>query len=340
MSDSDAAKIAEKKFPLTLSVCIPTYNRSEQVKNLIQNILNQTELPDEIVIVDSSSDKKTEEVVINTDKISIPIIYKRYLKGLTLQRNRAVDCAKSALVLFLDDDVELDGMFIREIKECFSADYDNKIAGISGIFTNKKYPDYGIGWKLKQKLGIVDVSDAGRLLSCGETTPLPNREFKGLLRVDFLHGGLTAWRKSIFNKFRYSHFFSGYGLGEDKYFSSCVGKMYDLYICGTAKAKHFHEEGNRPNYFQWGFFNVYNHYFIMAECVTNRYKKIKFILFHMIDAFNDLLTWPFRTKKKNTLLYGMGRIAALLRCLFSPPKMPQDDPAQMNRKTLKDIPPV
>jgi glucosyl-dolichyl phosphate glucuronosyltransferase len=322
---------------LSVSVCIPTYNRPQKIKNLLCNIFKQYELPEEIVIVDSSPHREIESIIQKCNTCNIQITYDRSPKGLTLQRNKAIDLAKEDIILFLDDDIELDRMFIKEIKKVFLNDTDGKIAGLSGIIINGEQIKYGMGWKMKQNLGIVNATEEGSLLSCGETTPLPRREFNGLKKVDFLPGCVMAWRKAIFQSFKFPIFFQGYGLGEDKYFSSCVGKIYSLYICGTAKAKHFHEKGNRPNHFLWGFFHIYNHYFIMDECVSDRNKKVKFYLFHIIDACNDLCTWPFRADRKKRLLYGFGRVAGLIRCLIKPPKMPLDDPAQVNRKSLQNI---
>jgi hypothetical protein len=190
---------------------------------------------------------------------------------------------------------------------------------------------------LKEKIKIIESSDQGRLLSCGETTPLPGDKFDGSLKVDYLPGGITAWRKTVFQEFRYSTFFAGYGFGEDKYFSTCVGKKYDLYVCGTAVAKHLHEEGNRPGHFNSGFYTVYNHYFIVSECVNGRHKKIKFFAFHLIDILNGLLSWPFRKDKKKTFFTGLGKLLGLVSCVFKSPVMSSNDPALMNRETLREF---
>jgi len=80
-----------------------------------------------------------------------------------------------------------------------------------------------------------------------------------------------------------------------------------------------------------------NHYFIMSECVSNRHKRVKFFLFHIIDACNDIFTSPVRSDKKRRLYYGLGRVSGLVKCIVNPPRMTVDDPAQINRKSLQHM---
>lgn len=320
---------------LKISVCIPTYNRPEQVQALLTNLAAQCELPDEVVIVDASPDEQTTVVVDRHRTIFPDIVYESSPKGLTLQRNRAIDLATGDILVFLDDDIILEPSFLSETRRIFTEDTEDIIAGLTGIQLNHQPRQPGAGWRLKRRLGIVETDDPGCLLACGETTPLPRPLSGQLLRTDYLPGGLTAWRKKVFNEFRFSLFFQGYGLGEDKYFSGCVSRKYQLFVSGDLKAHHFHVPGNRPNYFRLGYFNVYNHCFVMRECCRGRIKTIRFFLFHLIDVANELLSWPFRRTVMRTLKYGMGRLIGLLHCLFVPPHMGNDDPAQRNRQSCK-----
>jgi glycosyltransferase involved in cell wall biosynthesis len=319
---------------MKISICIPTYNRPEQVQALLANLLEQRDVPDEVVLVDASAGQATQAVA-DAFKVQIPsLVYERYAKGLTLQRNRAIELATGDIVVFLDDDVLLDTEFVYEARKTFEKDHDGKIAGLTGIQLNQKARKPGVGWTLKRCTGIIETDQPGRLLACGETTPLPCPRKGELCRVDYLPGCLNAWRKAVFNDFRYSLFFRGYGLGEDKYFSGCVSHKYQLFISGDLKANHFHVPGNRPDPFQWGYYNVFNHCFIMRECSRGRMKALRFFLFHLIDAIKDLVTWPFRADALRSLQYGVGRLAGLARCLVRPPIMKDDDPARINRMNM------
>jgi len=316
---------------MKISVCVPTYNRPDQVAQLLANLKNQQVMPEEILFVDASPDERTFEVVeLFADRLA-GLRHERAEKGLTRQRNRAIDLASGDILLFLDDDILLESEFIRNLKAVFLRDENRDVAGIAGVFTNQPIRNVGLGWRLKLKLGIIETAEPGRLLACGETTALPRPAPGDMFKVDFLPGGFTAWRKSVFDSYRYAHFFEGYGLGEDKYFSACVGRRHALYVSGDLRGQHLHVAGNRPNPFRWGFFNVYNHCFIMRQCSTGRWKWGRFVAFHFIDILNDLVSWPIRHTPKRTLLYGFGRAAGLVKSLFFPPSMSADDPAWKNR---------
>lgn len=319
---------------LTLSVCIPTYNRPKQVASLLANLAEQAAPPDQVVIVDASPNEQTRSVADSYAKKYPSLRYERYTKGLTRQRNRAIELATGDILVFLDDDVLLEDHFLQESRRIFVEDSAGTIVGVTGVQPDLSPSVPGWGWRLKRRVGIIETDQPGRLLACGETTPLPVPERGQLVPVDYLPGGITAWRRSIFTTHRYSEFFESYGLGEDKYFSGCVSRRYRLCVSGDLVAHHYHVAGNRPAAFRWGYANVVNHCFIMRECSRGRHKTLRFFLFHGIDVVNELISWPFRERAVRRLAYGLGRTAGILRCLFAPPRMGVDDPARRNREAL------
>lgn len=298
---------------------------------LLANLAEQVSPPDQVVIVDASPNELTRLVANDyTEKFSV-LLYERHVKGLTRQRNRAIELATGDILVFLDDDVLLEKNFLYEAHRIFEEDTTMVIAGVTGVQPDLQLRTPGWGWQLKRRIGIIETDQPGRLLACGETTPLPVPGKGQLVPVDYLPGGLTAWRRSIFNDYRYSQFFESYGLGEDKYFSGCVSLRYRLFVSGELAAYHYHVPGNRPDAFRLGYTNVVNHCFIMRECSKGRCRALRFYLFHAIDAVNDLLSWPFREQAFRCLTYGLGRAVGIVRCLISPPRMTVDDPARRNR---------
>jgi glycosyltransferase involved in cell wall biosynthesis len=314
----------------SISVCVPTYNRSDQVRQLLGNLAEQVCLPDEILLVDASPDDLTGQVAKEFAERLPGLRHEVWEKGLTRQRNRAIELATGDVLLFLDDDIILEADFIQNLRRLMLEDEKHEITGLTGLLLNEKPQVPGPGWHLKRRLGIVETDEKGKLLACGETTPLPRPLSSALLPTGHLPGCLHAWRKEVIRKYRFSLFFQDYGLGEDKYFSCCASKNHALFVSSELKATHLHVAGNRPNYFRWGFFNVFNHFFIMRECSDGDWKRLRFFAFHGIDACNDLLTWPLRKNSKRTLVYGLGRLCGLVRCLTLPPRMAPDDPAWMN----------
>jgi GT2 family glycosyltransferase/Flp pilus assembly protein TadD/glycogen synthase/SAM-dependent methyltransferase len=87
----------------TISICIPTYNRSRFLTNTIQSALNQSFEPLEIVIIDDGSTDNTEEIVkgFNSPKLRY---FKKKHEGAPFTRNRCIKAARGEYILWLDSD--------------------------------------------------------------------------------------------------------------------------------------------------------------------------------------------------------------------------------------------
>jgi len=90
-----------------LSVVVPTYNRVEMLKRVIEGILNQTFRDYETIVVDDGSTDVTESVIRELiKKTPCELQYlKQVNKGAGAARNLGIKHAKGELVLFIDDDV-------------------------------------------------------------------------------------------------------------------------------------------------------------------------------------------------------------------------------------------
>ncbi|MBN2588500.1 MAG: glycosyltransferase [Sedimentisphaerales bacterium] len=86
----------------TVSVCIPTYNRKEYLKETIKSILEQTYKDYEIVIVDDGSTDGTEQMI---KKLGIPVTYHwQKNSGDASARNKLIELAKGRYISFIDSD--------------------------------------------------------------------------------------------------------------------------------------------------------------------------------------------------------------------------------------------
>ena len=210
---------------LTVSVIIPTKNRSADLARTIETLLQQTVQPLELIIVDQSAEPTF------TRKIKIPTvcIHDPTLTGLTAARNTSMKVARGDIWLFLDDDVLLEPDFIEKILEA----YDTNVTGVSGIITNYSTP------ALKQHLWEVIFQvgpfrderqhvyrDAGRLL---EAEPI---------RVRQLGGGLMSFRSSEIRNQLFDTNLTGACPGEDIEFCAGLPKECVLRIAPKARLIH------------------------------------------------------------------------------------------------------
>lgn len=96
-----------------ISIIIPTYNRSDQLKNAIKSVAIQKFMDWEIIVVDDGSIPPAQ--ITNMD--SRIQLYKTENRGRSAARNFGFSKASGKHVLFMDDDDELVPDFLETIRD-------------------------------------------------------------------------------------------------------------------------------------------------------------------------------------------------------------------------------
>jgi GT2 family glycosyltransferase len=89
----------------SITLCICTMNRPEDLSRCLDSVFQSSEMPDEIIISDDSPDGKLTKAV--AAKYSGVIYQEGPRRGLGPNRNACVRCAKSSHIIFIDDDVRV-----------------------------------------------------------------------------------------------------------------------------------------------------------------------------------------------------------------------------------------
>ncbi len=87
-----------------VSAVIPAYNNALYIARAIQSVLDQTRLPDEIIVVDDGSTDNTAEVVRSFG--AKVILIQQENAGASVARNTGIQAARSDWIVFLDADDE------------------------------------------------------------------------------------------------------------------------------------------------------------------------------------------------------------------------------------------
>ena len=90
----------------TVSVLIPTYNRSDLLPRAIESILNQTVTDFELIIVDDGSVDNTAQILrkyIRQDD-RIRVYFNHQNKGESYSRNRLIDLSRASYLAIMDSD--------------------------------------------------------------------------------------------------------------------------------------------------------------------------------------------------------------------------------------------
>jgi hypothetical protein len=106
----------------TISLCICTKNRESLLLELLKSIGNQTDMPEEIIIVNNNSVDNTLDVLNKfKDDLNLTIINSN-LPTINALRDLCVKKASMDVVAFTDDDAVLDENWIYHIRKSYEAD--------------------------------------------------------------------------------------------------------------------------------------------------------------------------------------------------------------------------
>jgi len=113
---------------MKVSVVIPAYNEEKRIGRCVQSIVDQTEKPDEIIVVDNNCIDKTAEIA---QKLGARIV-KEKKQGMICARDAGFDAAQYEIIARTDADTILPQDWISKIKKTFE---DPTIGALSGPAT-------------------------------------------------------------------------------------------------------------------------------------------------------------------------------------------------------------
>lgn len=88
-----------------ISVVIPVYNVENYISECIDSVLNQLEIPYEIILIDDGSTDRSYEICkLYAEKYSGIKLISQKNQGVAAARNRGIDEAKGDWILFIDSD--------------------------------------------------------------------------------------------------------------------------------------------------------------------------------------------------------------------------------------------
>ena len=330
---------------MKFALIICTYMRPKPVLQLLQSVVGQTVYPDEIIIVDGSLNQDTKTVLNqNTFKNLHYYLVSPEHRGLTKQRNYGVAKVSDAIeiVFFLDDDTVLEKDYFEQILKTYN---DNPQAlGVGGYICNENKfqfvgPNYQPtiqefyfdGWKqkdgsrfvLRKKLGLDSDCPPGysSLYSHGRSVGFlpPNGK---TYEVEMLMGGVSSFRKKVFDTLHFSTYFEGYGLYEDADFTLRVAKTGKLYLNTAATLYHYHDTEGRPNKYQYGKMVVRNGWYVWRTknprpALIHRLKWHAITLLLTGIRYGNVLT---TNNKKEALTEALGRTMGWWSLWINKPK--------------------
>lgn len=330
---------------MKIAIIICTYMRPDPLAALLGSIQEQTHYPDQILIIDGSTNDATQirfgaSPIKNLAYHKVPDVH----RGLTRQRNYGIALVDDDIdiVAFLDDDTILQTEYVK----CLITSYINlpNAAGIGGIAINenaynkmddnKQYATWRYftidGYVRKRPLrniiryllGLDSHMQPGVMpqYSHGSTYnyPMSGKAYP----VDLLIGMSMSFRKTVVENLKFSEYFHGYGLYEDADFSLRALKYGDNYIDTTVQLEHYHAASGRPNQYQYGKMVVRNGWYVWrvkypSPSFKNRIKWHSITLLLTGIRFMNIFTTSKRTQSFTEFI---GRCIGWMSLFVNTPK--------------------
>lgn len=270
---------------LSFSLIVCTYSRPGSVIQLLDSVVEQSLYPNEILIIDASEDDLTENKLSNKNYKHLAYFkVNDENKGLTKQRNFGIRKANgfSDIICFLDDDIILEKDYFEKLISTYLQKEDAVAVGgaiIDAGVWDKTYPGYKANFDefikdgyvrkigsrnvLRKRLRLLSDKPPGFMpeFSHGFSTGFLPPSGK-IYPVEFFMGGVSSYRKFLFENVRFSTYFEGYGLYEDMDFCLRLSKLGKLYVNTSAKVYHLHHESGRPDHSKYGQMVVQNGYYV------------------------------------------------------------------------------
>ena len=229
---------------MTFSVVIPTKNRPTELATVIDSLLAQTRLPDQLIIIDQSSEDKLirDEVNALSQKkgVILDYIHDETITGLVQAKAASIQYNKCDYISFFDDDIVHEKDYLEVIEKAWIDHPD--MMGVNGVILN--VPKEGILKRLLFRLthfGLYKDNRPQVLRRINDNTSRP-------MPVIALSGGLSTWKKEVFQQvtFDTKNKFHAY---EDKEFSIRVNRVFPnkMFIVPQARLYHYHAAGNRQS---------------------------------------------------------------------------------------------
>lgn len=213
-----------------MAVLVPTKDRPERVRRLLETLSAQTEKPGQVIIVDGG---KSVEAVVRSFEDRLHVEWHLcHPPGQIRQRRHGL--GKLApfvrLVSLFDDDMVLEPDAVEQMVDLWN-NCEPETAGIGYNLLNTTPHAY----RRHYALFFMSAQEQGRVLPSGFVTPLGNVDKDQ--RVQWLGGGYTAWRRDVLDENPQEEINTKWAVGEDVRFSYPLGKRYPLYVCASARVR-------------------------------------------------------------------------------------------------------
>jgi len=307
------------------SVVLPTKNRSREIEIILGDLVRQTSVPNEIVVLDASADAATEKICADFSSGASPVAvrYIRTASNISGQKNTGIERSSGDIITFFDDDARPDETYCEQVLKRFEQDTETRIAGISGLLIN---PVYRNPLELMFRKLFLLQSDNGRNTFLSSGFPDTGYAYASETEVEFLASTAVSFRRSAVGDIRFEEqvltgkpmgLAGGRGFAEDVLFSATIGRTSALLVLPSARFSHHPSQRNRENTFATQSLYIYSLRYISARTdLTSSTRSARYRA-----LFGQALLCLFQSVRYADPGYLRGYIRAMTAPLSRTPKL-------------------
>ncbi len=294
---------------LTTSVIIPTRNRKFDILRCLKSLKQQTLLPDQIVIIDSSDTHLNIDPefinFFNTDQFpKTDCVYLSTERGSAYQRNRGIERATGDIFFFFDDDVALKPDYLNVMVNTF-IEHPYYGGGMSDISNIKSYRFNFI--RLFRLFFMLDRNHAdGRFTFSGMPThAYGNTQFS---EIEVLGGCCMAIRGDLIKNLMFDEKLRFYSYMEDCDVSLRLSQTHKLFFQPRTSLVHYESPVSRDRLFDNRAMYIANYSYLFFK---NFYPQARWkILFYYWSVCGLLLEGILRADSRVFFGYlaGLGHV--------------------------------
>ena len=251
-----------------LSIVICTRNRHEDVSRCVRSIARQADLDDlgiEVLIVDDGDSppdatdewRRTLSALPRTDFFYYK---KRSAPGVWQSRYEAVGLVRYDVIVYFDDDAELDNRhYLRRLADTYAS--DPAIVGVGGVARGMAVGRWSVmlgvlTCQMSRSPGKLSPSGlAGSLLRWGEA--------RTTFETEFFHGCNMSFRRFALRDMKPYPWMTGYAVGDDLFMSSLAGRYGKLVVNPQLAIVHHESPRSRDRAGRVAEATAVNHYFLL-----------------------------------------------------------------------------
>ncbi|MCP4376567.1 MAG: glycosyltransferase family 2 protein [bacterium] len=294
----------------TVSVIIPTHDRPESLTRTVSALLEQTRLPDEIVIVNDWTEEIPAGLGESITSAGIAFEYcelRTDRPSASASRNRGMDLASGQILVMIDDDMVPDADCLGDLIALYDRAADGHVAAI-GARPIEPPPRNRFGRWLWGFLAVVFGQIRWAPRRCAARyVPLSRYLRAELTPGRTISGGLMSVRREFAENCRFDEeFFCGYVLGEDRDLGFRFAQTRPVFLAKNLTVLHDPAPGGRPDRLRMGRMLVSSTLHTARRCGDSGAGAFFLLGYEFIGTFLLHAMWGLCMGKGSNLLYATG----------------------------------